>query len=58
MLIVKLLIGFLEKTPFSPVNLEQLSLFEQNNLVSGENLNFNYYNITPQNVISIIKNTL
>ena len=58
MRLVKLFVGLAEKIQFSPINLEQLSLFEQDSIVSESFLNFDYYNIKPQNVISAIKKSL
>jgi len=58
MMIAKILIGIINKTPFSPLNLDQLSLFDQNNVVSGSHLDFEHYNMVPQNVSKIITNSL
>ena len=58
MQIVKPIIGIGEKTPFSPINLEQLSLFDSDNILNNKVLGFNYININPKKVISAIKKLL
>ena len=55
MRIAKILIGIVEKTPFSPINLEQLSLFENDNILEGSKMSFDYYEMIPQSVLSSIK---
>ncbi|PPR48691.1 MAG: hypothetical protein CFH15_01061 [Alphaproteobacteria bacterium MarineAlpha5_Bin5] len=55
MRIAKILIGIAEKTPFSPINLEQLSLFENDNILQGTKMSFDYYEMKPQSVLSSIK---
>ena len=56
--IAKILIGIAEKTPFSPINLEQLSLFEKDNILKGSKMSFDYYKMTPQNILSAIKKSI
>ena len=55
MSIIKPIIGIAEKTPFSPLNLEQLSLFETDNILNNNSQGFSYYKISPKNVLSAIK---
>ena len=55
---IKKLISIAEKTPFSPINLEQLSLFDSDNILNNKILGFNYINIKPKKVISAIKKSL
>ena len=56
--IIKPIVGIGEKTPFSPINLEQLSLFDSDNILNNKVLGFNYININPKKVISAIKKSL
>ena len=56
--IVKLIVGIGEKTPFSPINLEQLSLFESDNVLNNKISGFNYFEMLPKNVISAIEKSL
>ena len=58
MLIIKIFIRLAEKISLSPLTLEQLSLFEQNNIVTGKKLGFEKYNIRPQNIFSILNKLL
>ena len=58
MLIVKLIIGIGEKTPFSPINLEQLSLFESDNVLNNKISGFNYFEMLPKKVISAIEKSI
>jgi len=53
--IVKLIVGIGEKTPFSPINLEQLSLFETDNMLNNKIPSFNYFKMFPKKVISAIE---
>ena len=55
MLIAKIFIGIAEKTPFAPMKLEQLGLFERDNIKRGVDKDFNYFKIKPQDTIGIIK---
>jgi len=58
MFIVKLIVCIGEKTPFSPINLEQLSLFESDNVLNNEISDFNYFEMLPKKVISAIKKSI
>ena len=53
--LVKFGVSILEKTPFSPLNSEQLKLFETNNIGSNKHKNFSDLNIYPQDLREIIK---
>ena len=55
LLVSKVIIGIAEKTPFSPINLEQLSLFTKDNIKTGIDKDFSFYNINPQDTLGIIK---
>ena len=56
--ILKSVVGIAEKLPFFPINSEQLSLFETDNTLSGNESGFDYHEIFPKRVISAIKKTL
>ena len=56
--IMKPVVGIGEKLPFFPINSEQLSLFETDNTLSGNESGFDYHNISPKRVISAIKKSL
>ena len=58
MKIAKILVGFAEFFPISPINREQLSLFEKNNVKKEVDKDFNYLEIYPQNLIEIIRKTV
>jgi uncharacterized protein YbjT (DUF2867 family) len=58
MSIIKPIIAIGEKTPFSPINLEQLSLFETDNILSNKIPGFDYFDILPKKIISTIKKSL
>ena len=47
-----------EKLPFFPINSEQLSLFETDNILSGKESGFDFYEISPKSVISAVKKSL
>ena len=55
MQIVKLIVGISEKTPFSPINLEQLSLFDSDNILVNGISGFNYFRMLPKKVISAVE---
>ena len=57
MKIAKVLVGVAEILHFSPINIEQLSLFERDNVKKNVDKDFKYFEITPQNSIQIIKKT-
>ena len=56
--IIKLIVRIVEKTPFSPINLEQLSLFESDNILKNNISGFDYSKILPKNIISAIKKSI
>ena len=56
--ILKSVVGIAEKLPFFPINSEQLSLFETDNTLSGNESGFDYHEISPKRVISAIKKSL
>jgi len=56
--ILKPVVGIAEKLPFFPINSEQLSLFETDNTLSGNESGFSYHEISPKRVISAIKKSL
>ena len=56
--ILKPVVGLGEKLPFFPINSEQLSLFETDNTLSGNESGFDYHEIFPKRVISAIKKSL
>ena len=58
MLIMKPVVGLGEKLPFFPINSEQLSLFETDNILKNKESGFDYFAISPKRVISAIKKSL
>ena len=56
--IVKPIVGIGEKTPFFPINLEQLSLFDSDNILNNKIPGFDYFEILPKTIISAIKKSL
>ena len=58
MLIVKPIVCIGEKTPFSPINLEQLCLFESDNVLNNKISGFNYFEMLPKKVISAIEKSI
>ena len=56
--IIKPIIRLAEKTPFSPINLEQLSLFESDNVLNNKIDGFDYFKILPKKIISAIKKSI
>ena len=58
MQIVKLVVKIVEKTPFSPINSEQLALFQTDNILNNKIPGFDYFNMFPKKIISAIKKTL
>ena len=56
--ILKPVVGIAEKLPFFPINSEQLSLFETDNTLSGNESGFSHHEISPKRVISAIKKSL
>ena len=55
MKIAKFLVFILQKTPFSLINLEQLRLFEKNNVIKNIDKDLSFFQITPKDTIEIIK---
>ncbi|MDC0058177.1 hypothetical protein OAJ21_03150, partial [Pelagibacteraceae bacterium] len=58
MSIMKPVVGIGEKLPFFPINSEQLSLFETDNILKNKESGFDYFAISPKKVISAIKKSL
>jgi len=56
--IIKPIVGIGEKTPFSPINLEQLSLFDSDNVLQHKKRGFDYLKILPGKVISAVKKSI
>ena len=56
--IIKPIVGIGEKTPFFPLNLEQLSLFDSDNILSNGKKGFDYVKMLPTKVISIVKKSI
>ncbi len=56
--IIKPLVGIGEKTPFSPINLEQLSLFDSDNILNNNKRGFDYLKMFPKKVISAVKKSI
>jgi uncharacterized protein YbjT (DUF2867 family) len=56
--IIKPIVGIGEKTPFSPINLEQLSLFDSDNILSNDKKGFDYLKMLPRKIISAIKKSI
>ena len=58
MLIIKPIVRIGEKAPFFPLNLEQLSLFNSDNILNNDIKGFDYVKILPRKVISAIKKSI
>ena len=56
--IIKPIVGLGEKTPFSPINLEQLSLFDSDNILNNDKKGFDYLKMSPRKIISAIKKSI
>ena len=56
--IIKVALAIMEKTPISPLNREQLKLFEADNLASKNFKMFNDLEINPQDVKQVINNII
>jgi uncharacterized protein YbjT (DUF2867 family) len=56
--IIKPIVGIGEKTPFSPINLEQLSLFDSDNILQHKKRGFDYLKMLPRKVISAVKKSI
>ena len=55
MLLIKIIVFFLQKTPFSPLNLEQLKLFEKDNIANNLSKNLTDLDIYPQDLYEITR---
>ena len=55
MLLIKIIVFFLQKTPFSPLNLEQLKLFETDNIANNLSKNLTDLEIYPQDLFEITR---
>ena len=56
--IIRPIVGIGEKTPFFPLNLEQLSLFNSDNILDNNKKGFNYLKMLPSKVISLVKKSI
>ena len=56
MALMKPMINIAEKTPFSPLTSEQLTLFEKDNLIVNVDKSFQNLDINPQDTLQILKN--
>ena len=56
--IIKPIVRIGEKTPFFPLNLEQLSLFDSDNILKNKKRGFDYFKILPRKVISVVKKSI
>ena len=56
--IIKPIVGIGEKTPFSPINLEQLSLFDTDNVLLHKKRGFDYLEMLPKKVVSAVKKSI
>jgi len=56
--IIKSIVGIGEKTPFSPINLEQLSLFDSDNILNNDKKGFDYLKMFPRKITSAIKKSI
>jgi len=55
MILAKILIKLAETINLSPLNLEQLSFFERDNIIRGVDKDFKYLGILPQDTLGIIR---
>ena len=53
--LMKIIISFAEKTPFSPLTSEQLLLFEKDNILQNIDKSFKNLDINPQDTLQITK---
>ena len=58
MAVMKPMINIAEKTPFSPLTSEQLTLFEKDNLIVNVDKSFQNLDINPQDTLQILKNII
>jgi len=56
--IFKSIVGIAEKIAFSPISLEQLSLFESDNILKNKIFGFDYFKMFPKKIISAIEKSL
>ena len=56
--LMKIIISFAEKTPFSPLTTEQLLLFEKDNIPQNIDKSFKNLDINPQDTLQITKNII
>ena len=56
--LMKIIISFAEKTPFSPLTSEQLLLFEKDNILQNIDKSFKNLDINPQDTLQITKNII
>jgi len=56
--IIKSIVGIGEKTPFSPINLEQLSLFDSDNILNNDKKGFDYLKMFPRKITLAIKKSI
>ena len=55
MRIIKFFVNLLQKTPFSPITLEQLRLFERNNVKKNIDKDLSFFQIVPKDTVEIIR---
>ena len=58
MFIIRPIVRIGEKTPFFPINLEQLSLFESDNILKNQIPGFDYLEMTAKKIISALKKSI
>ena len=56
--IIKPIVGIGEKTPFFPLNLEQLSLFDSDNILNKNKPGFDYVKISPKKINLSVKKSI
>ena len=56
--IIKPIVRLGEKTPFFPINSEQLSLFESDNILNNDKKSFDYVKMLPRKVISAVEKSI
>ena len=56
--IIKPIVSIGEKTPFFPLNLEQLSLFDSDNILNNDKKGFDYLKMLPRKIISAVKKSI
>ena len=58
MSIIKPVVSIGEKTPFFPLNLEQLSLFDSDNILNNNKKGFDYLKMLPRKIFSAVKKSI